>query len=112
MNNVTEISPKEYYRFLRYIGATRKLWDSVKDVRNKLYAHQDVLGAEKKSEILKKATYDIFEKIISRLLTIEKILWEAFHNGSTPDFEFANTKIFERAEADVSSLLSRLTNQE
>jgi hypothetical protein len=111
MDNVSEISSKDYYQFLRYIVTTRKLWESVKDVRNKLYAHQDVLSPEKKSRILEKATYDIFEQIISRLLTIEKVLWQAFNNGGKPDFEFVSLEISQRAKADISSLLSRLTNR-
>jgi hypothetical protein len=111
MNSVTDINPEEYYRFLRHIVATRKLWDKVKDVRNKLYAHQDVISSEKKSGILEKAKYDTFEKIILSLLTVEHILWEAFHNGRKPDFDYVNTEILERVKSDVSSLLSRLTHK-
>lgn len=109
MEKVTDIRPEEYYRFLRYIVTTGKLWDEVKDVRNKLYAHQDVISAEKKSAILEKAKYDIFEKIIFNLLKTEEILWEVFHNGKKPDVDSASTKILDRVRSDVSSLLSRLS---
>lgn len=111
IDNVNEFSQEDYQSIFQYIAETLEHWDCVKDVRNKLYAHQDVLGFDRKSEIREKATYDVIEKIIARLLTIEHILWEAFHNGRTPYFEYTNKEIFEKAKADVSSLLSRLSNQ-
>lgn len=59
------------------------------------YAHQDVLNAEKKLKILEKATYNILGKIILRLLTIDNILFEAFHNGREPNFDYVNNGILE-----------------
>lgn len=111
MQSVTDIAPEDYYHFLRHVVEAKKLWNNVKDVRNKLYAHQDVISAEKRSAILEKATYDTIEQIIKRLLTLESILFEAHHNGKKPDFEYVNTRIHSGVKSDVSSLLSRLSHE-
>jgi hypothetical protein len=111
MQSLTDITPSEYCSFLCYLRETQRLWNDIKGVRNKLYAHQDAISSEKKHAILEKATYDTIEQIIQRLLTVEAILFDAYNNGRKPDFEYVDTKIHSRVKSDVSSLLSRLSQE-
>lgn len=110
MLDVVELETSDYRNFLRLAAQTRKLWKkNIKSLRNKIIAHQDVLSENKKMEILEKATYAVIENIIQKLLTVERIFFEAYHNGKKPDFDYVNSDIQSRVQSDVESLLARLS---
>lgn len=109
INNAHELSSKNFSEILSFAEETRKKWETVKDLRNKIYAHQEALDDIKKVAIFKKSTYGAFQEIIERLLTLEHIFWEAFHNGKPPDFGFKNQQIKNAVVKDVRSLLDRLS---
>ena len=108
MQNIRNTTREECDRFLLYVADTQKLWIEIKDVRNKLYAHQDIISPQKESEILGTATDEKIEKIILRLLTIKKALWEAFNNGANLNLEYGNTGLQMRVQTEVATLLDRL----
>ncbi len=108
MSDKQDIKQSDYFKFLRYIVETIKMWKQVKAVRNKIYAHQDVLNDKVRYEI-ENVGYSQIEEIIQRLFTLEHILLEAFYNGSAPDFNFRNTATKVRVQKEISSLLSRLS---
>lgn len=108
MSEKKDIGSSEYFKFLRYVVETIKLWEQVKPVRNKIYAHQDVISDISKKGILEKAKYSVFEDLINRLLTIENAYWQAYYNGTSPDLGYRNEQVFNRTKEDVTSLLSRL----
>lgn len=108
MSNVSEISTSDYYRFLRYNVDTLRMWKKVKGIRNKIYAHEDVMTEEKRNKILKKGEYTILSNIINRLLIVENILCQSFHNGRKPDYSYINQGLHERVEKDMDLLLSKL----
>lgn len=106
----TNFNGDDYYGFLRYIASAAILWkNNIKGVRNKFYAHQARLSPKTKKEILDKAQYDVVEEIISKLLTIEYIMFQAFHNGKKPDFNYKNETVRASASKDISNLLLRLS---
>lgn len=110
MDNVSEFNINDYHSFLRYVVNTRKIYKvSVKGVRNKFYAHQDKLDIKQKEKILGKAQYGIIDDLISRLLTIEHILFDAYYNGKKPDLTYKNESVYRRVKDDVSKLLLRLS---
>lgn len=109
MNNAHELSSNNFAEILSFAEETRKKWETVKDLRNKIYAHQEALDDVKKAAIFKKSTYGAFEEIIERLLILEHIFLEAFHNGKLPDFDYKNQRIKNAVVEDVKSLLQRLS---
>lgn len=109
MANIRDFERSEYSSFLRYIVKTKKLWSDIKKVRNKLYAHQAVINLATKTSILEKATYASIGEILSRLLVIEHIFFEAFHNGYPPNYDFENSDILKRAQEDIRTLLQKIT---
>lgn len=103
-----DIGSSEYFKLLRYVVETINMWQQVKGVRNKLYAHQDVMTDTKRQSILETATYGTLEDIIKRLLTIEHIYWQAYYNGASPDLGYKNEQVLNRVQKDVTALLKRL----
>lgn len=93
MQNAHEFSDNDFKKISDFASETRKKWKNVKDLRNKIYAHQEAMDDQKKSSIFEKSKYAVFEEIIERLLTLEHILWDSFHNGKVPDFNHKNQKI-------------------
>lgn len=110
MKSTHELTDLDYNKITSFTEETRKRWEDVKDLRNKIYAHQEALDDNRKAEILEKSKYEVFEDIIDRLLTLEYIFWQAYHNGTAPDFDYKNQQIRKYIKDDVHSLLTRLTN--
>lgn len=110
MKNTHELSQDDFKNIYDYAKKTRENWESVKDLRNKIYAHQDVIDDLKKNAIFEKSQYLVFEEIIQRLLTLENVFLEAFSNGRAPDFDFKNQHIKNAALKDVKSLLEKISN--
>lgn len=108
MYDKQDISSSEYFQLLRYIVETTQLWKQVKAVRNKFYAHQDVITDVSKQGILKKAKYNVFEDVIERLLTIEHVYWHAFFNGAPPNLKYKNDQVFNSSKQEVTKLLAQL----
>lgn len=108
MNNTYELCAEDFKKIHDFVEHTRKKWESIKDLRNKVYAHQEVMDNLKKTAIFQKSTYAAFEDIIKRLLKIEHIFWEAFNNGKKPDFRFQNKRIHRYTKKDIQSLLNTL----
>lgn len=109
MVNAQELSSNDFTNISKYAASTREQWENVKDLRNKIYAHQDVMDETKKSAIYEKSKYSVFEEIIGRLLTLEHIFFDAFYNGKAPDFSYKDSMIRDAVVKDVQSLLERLT---
>lgn len=110
MKNTHELSQDDFKNIYDYTKETREKWESVKDLRNKIYAHQDVIDDLKKNAIFEKGQYLVFEEIIQRLLTLENVFLEAYSNGSAPDFDFKNQQIKNAVLRDVKSLLEKISN--
>lgn len=110
MADKRDINSSEYLQLLRYIFGTIELWNKIKPVRNKRYAHQDVMTDFKKQKILQDAEYSVIEDIIKRLLTIEYVYQEAYANGRLPDLEYNNIGVRNRVREDTRTLLERLVN--
>lgn len=111
MKNTHELSQDNFKNISDYAKETREKWESVKDLRNKIYAHQDVIDDLKKSAIFEKSQYLVFEEIVQRLLTLENVFLEAFSNGRAPDFDFKNQQIKNAVLRDVKSLLEKISNE-
>lgn len=110
MQGAHQLSDADFKKISEFVFETRRKWEGVKDLRNKIYAHQEAMDDQKKSLILENSKYVVFEDIIDRLLTVGHIFWDAFHNGKAPDFDYKNQQIKKGVESDVKSLLQRLSS--
>jgi len=110
MMDAQELSCADFKEIIEYATETRSKWESVKGLRNKIFAHQDIIDEAEKSAIYEKSKYSIFEEIIERLLTLECIFFNAFNNGKAPDFNYKNSMIKNAVVKDVQSLLERLSS--
>lgn len=109
MRNVHELSENDFTEIENFVLEAKNEWNKIKNVRHKIFAHQDLLNEDKKSEILKMADNLAIEKIINCLLTLEHILCEAFNNGKKPDYSYCNTRLQNSVRNDVEKLLERLS---
>ncbi|HNS44957.1 MAG TPA: hypothetical protein PKH37_07010 [Alphaproteobacteria bacterium] len=110
MKNTHQLSETDFSKIEDFVSATKEKWDSVKPLCNKILAHQDALTPQKRSQIFENSKYAIFEEIITRLLTVENILWQAYHNGQKPDFGYVNNKVRNAVAYDVVLLLGKLSS--
>lgn len=100
-----DFSSKDVNELTKYCSTIKHLWDKdLKDLRNKVYAHQDI-----SKPVFNKVERDVSEDIINRLLTIRHILWEAYTNGKKPDFAFKDKSVQLRVKKDITSLLEKIT---
>lgn len=111
MQDAYELNDKDWEVMETFVSETRKLWDDISDIRHKIFAHQQVLDDSKSLEITQKGKYDNIQTIIQRLLTFENVLWQAFHNGEKPDFEFINTRKENDAKKEIESLFGCLISK-
>lgn len=109
MEGSYELQDKDFLEIENFVKMTRKKWENIKDLRNKVFAHEEILEDEEKKRIYKNSNYQIFQEIISNLLTVEHIFWEAFNNGTKPDFNYQNTRIESYIKNDVTSLLGKVS---
>ena len=111
MKRTHELSTDDFSDIEEYSKVTKEKWDSIKDIRNKIFAHQDMMDDYKKEAIFQKCEYIVFEEIIDRLLTIENIFCEAYKKGSKPDFTYKDTYFRGMVSEDVSKLLLKLAEK-
>ena len=112
MKNTHELNALDFAKIEALKCEAEILWKDIKDIRNKILAHQDILNENKKNNILAKGKYEIFEKIISKLLTIRYILDAAYINGTKPDFAHKDIDIHSSIKTDIESLFSRLSGSQ
>jgi hypothetical protein len=103
------LSGDDFDKIKKFANDTRTESNPIKNLRNKILAHQDTLDENTKKEIFEKCEYKLIEKIIERLLTIKHIFEESFDNGKHPDFDYKNSDIKEQVNQDVQSLLKKLS---
>ena len=108
VENKYELTDEDFAKLDIYIKKISDDWGKVKGLRNKIFAHQDVMDKSQKKSILDASKYRVFDSIISRLLTLENILFQAYNNGRRPDYEYRNIDVKNAVKLDVKSLLSKL----
>lgn len=110
MSDAHELLDSDFEEISNYAKEACTKWSNIKDLRNKIYAHQDVIDEERKIGIFQQGKYSVLEELIEQLLTLEHIFFQAFHNGKKPDFDYKNEQIKNDVVKDVASLLERLSN--
>ncbi len=108
MKDAYELNENDFSGIENYANETQELWDKISKTRNKIFAHQDILTDKKRLEILKNTEYSKIGVIIQRLLTLENIYFQAFHNGNKPDFTYKDSRVEKQAKEEIFSLLTQL----
>lgn len=107
-DNDIYISNADIKKIRQYIQETRKAYHPLKSYRNKMIAHQDILPKEDRNRIRESVEYKLVEEIIERLIKIDNVFFNMYHNAISPDFSFHDQRIKRQAAEDVRNLIHQL----
>lgn len=83
--NVHEPTADELRRLRKHVAKRRRIYeDKYKAIRDKLYAHKEVVETAEVSKLFAKTTIRDVEAIIIFLKKLHLTLWELFFNGQKP----------------------------
>tara|TARA_R110002095_G_scaffold190414_9_gene168115 strand:- start:168 stop:836 length:669 start_codon:yes stop_codon:yes gene_type:complete len=109
LSDVHILDQEDWAQINDFAQSIRVVWNShFKDIRNKIFAHEEKLNGEQKSEYFKKAQYAKLEEIIEKLLTLENVLFHSYHNGARPGFSWENNLQKSLVNAEVKKVLKKL----
>ncbi len=95
----------DWLEMQKYVDEIKRLWSRVKPIRNKIYAHAEVLDNEKKEAYLREISPTKLLELSSHLQILERILRQAEQNGAKPDYSFCSLFSFEIAKGELKGLL-------
>ena len=108
IQNSHELSNEDIKNVKLEVNKARKLWFSFKPIRDKIYAHNQILSLEEQEKLFKNARYDDLKEIVRILLNIVHIFEQAELNGNKPDFEFNYRGPIINSEKETDKLISLL----
>jgi hypothetical protein len=86
----------------------KKIWKKIYPLRNRFYAHHQMLTNEERDKLFRRVTYDELELIVQILLNISFALEQAEINGRKPDFDTDYEGPINRAEGEVDRMIQTL----
>ena len=92
------------------VKKARAIWEKIKPLRDKVYAHSEILSDDERKGLYAPVKNDDIDAIIQILLNVSNILWQAEWNGSKPDFSYNHKEPIERAKRGIDKLIRSLTN--
>jgi len=97
-----ELSSEDIKTIKKAAKEARRLWENFKPLRDKFYAHSEILSQEDKEQLLQQAKYDDLRQIIQILLNITHAFEQAELNGRKPDLtqDYEGTIRYAQGEAD------------
>ena len=84
-------------------------WKKLEPLRNKIFAHGEILSDAERSSIYASAKTEDITSILQILLNISEALWQAEVNGKKPDFASDQTRTIAWAKKDIQELGDSLT---
>lgn len=105
-----EFGAKDHAAIEALVKDAKNIWNGLKGVRDKIFAHEDILDDTDKLAIMKTGQYDQLILLVQKLLTLEHILEQAELNARKPDFSFQDQRVKEMVEKMVSAILSKLAS--
>lgn len=108
IQNASELDGKSIKVISEQVKQAKKLWESMKPLRDKIYAHNEVLSEGERNELYKAVKNSDVNNILQILLNISNALWNAEFNGHKPDFLFDYTDPINWAKKDIDELISSL----
>lgn len=86
------------------------LWNRFSPLRNRIYAHHQMLTDEERDRFFSRTTYANLRRLIQILLNIAFELEQSELNGSKPDFRHNYKGAFNYSDAEAKRLLQTLMN--
>lgn len=86
----------------------KSIWKKIEPLRNRFYAHHQMLTDKERDKLFSKVTYDELEHIVQILLNISFALEQAEINGSKPDFDSDYEGPINRAEGELDRMMQTL----
>ena len=103
--NAHELTIEDIRAIKDEIKRARVIWKKLKPLRQKVYAHDEIITQQELADIYAQATYEELDELVQILLSVAWELQEAEYNGKKPSFTYDNEAPIKRAKAEVRSLL-------
>lgn len=108
IDNATELSADEFKIISSEVKKAKVIWGRIKPLRDKIYAHNEILSDQKRKELYEAVKNSDINEILQILLNITDALWEAEFNGRKPNFASNHTQTIEWAKKDIEELIGSL----
>lgn len=108
IKNAHELELQDFKLIQAEVKKAKDIWERAKPLRNKLYAHSQMLSDEERTRLYSSVKNEDITNILQILLNISDALWQAEFNGWKPDFSSNHTKPFEWAKEDIDRLINSL----
>ena len=76
--------PADFQALRRRVDEQRTIYAAYKDIRNKIFAHKDIVGTVKMHELLGKTNIREWQTLTLFLLSLYDALWQLYCNGIKP----------------------------
>jgi AbiU2 len=81
-----EPAAADFREIRKQVLAQRKVYEgSYRDVRDKVFAHNEVGGTDQANQLLAKTSVDELKALLGFLHEVHEALWQLFHNGRKPE---------------------------
>ncbi len=111
MRNTHEMTGEDFRTLKAYVNSISTDWEKIRDVRNKIVAHQERFPDKlSKKHLLAAADRKQIENIIRRLLIVEHILQEAGLNGTKPDYNHRSHQMKDIAQKELKRTVDLLSS--
>lgn len=104
----SELDEKDLKAINQQIKKAKTIWKSLKPLRDKIYAHNEVLSDSERESLYAEVKNSDLPMIIQILLNVSNALSEAEHNGKKPDFTHDHIQPITRAHKNIEELITSL----
>jgi hypothetical protein len=108
VENAAEPGSDDFKAISAEIKKAKVIWERIKPLRDKIYAHNEILSDDERKALYEAVKNDDINEILQILLNISEALWQIEFNGRKPDFSSNCTKPIEWAKDNVEKLIDSL----
>lgn len=90
------------------VDKAKELWEKFKPLRNRIYAHQQMLTDQDRDSLFSNTTFTDLENLVQILINISHVIEQAELNGLRPDFSNDYKGLINRANGEAKKLLEVL----
>ncbi len=108
IENATELSNEDLKVISSEVKRAKAIWERVKPLRDKVYAHNQMLSDIERKELYEAVKNADITDILQILLNISEVLWQAEFNGRKPDFSSNHSQPIEWAKKNIEELIGSL----
>lgn len=108
INQAHELTKEDIKLIKAEVKKAEKLWEKIEPLRNKIYAHEEMLTDEEKSALFAQVTYAELEDLVQILLNISHAFEQVELNGRKPKLHDNYIGPINVANEQMKKLLSTL----